>query len=180
MPSSFVGCANIATLAHCDAVRRGHPLHQSEPRQLGRYQAPVPEARVSPDSGPVAAPPPAPSDRSSDVAEQTRLMQRGRLAARQQLFDEIRALFEGGNSIGDIARKLSLGRRRVERWVRRIDLPDRNTMASTPSNPAYFSALLERRWAEGITRIRHLLARDTPSRLYGVLHSSGAFPFPMA
>ena len=29
MPSSFVGCANIATLAHRDAVRRGHPLHQS-------------------------------------------------------------------------------------------------------------------------------------------------------
>ena len=85
-------------------------------------------------------------------------MRRGRLAARQQLFDEIRALFEGGNSIGEIARKLGLGRRRVERWVRRIDLPDRNTMASTPSTPAYFSVLLERRWAEGITKVRHLLA----------------------
>src|ERR1700677_2685793 len=34
MPSSFVGCANIATLAHCDAVRRGHPLHQSDPVQV--------------------------------------------------------------------------------------------------------------------------------------------------
>ena len=124
-------------------------------RQLGRYEAPVPEARVSPDDGHVTAAPP--SDCGSDVAEQTRLMHRGRLAARQQLFDEIRALFEGGNSIGEIARKLGLGRRRVERWVRRIDLPDRNTMASTPSNPAYFSVLLERRWAEGITKVRHLL-----------------------
>ena len=85
-------------------------------------------------------------------------MRRGRLAVRQQLFDEIRALFEGGNSIGEIARKLGLGRRRVERWVRRIDLPDRNTMASTPSNPAYFGVLLERRWAEGITKVRHLFA----------------------
>jgi hypothetical protein len=124
-------------------------------RQLGRYEAPVPEARVSPDDGHVMAAPP--SDCGSDVAEQTRLMHRGRLAARQQLFDEIRVLFEGGNSIRDIARKLGLGRRRVERWVRRIDLPDRNTMASTPSNPAYFSVLLERRWAEGITKVRHLL-----------------------
>src|ERR1700677_2351272 len=123
-------------------------------RQLGRYEAPVPEARVTPDDGHVMA---APSDCGSDVAEQTRLMPRGRLAARQQLFDEIRSLFEGGNSIGEIARKLGLGRRRVERWVRRIDLPDRNTMASTPSNPAYFSVLLERRWAEGITKVRHLL-----------------------
>lgn len=30
-------------------------------------------------------------------------------------------------------------------------------MASTPSNPAYFSVLLERRWAKGITKVRHLL-----------------------
>jgi transposase len=126
-------------------------------RQLGRYEAPVPEARISPDDDQVTAPPTTPPDCASDVAEQTHLMRRGRLAARQQLFDEIRALFEGGNPIGEIARRLGLGRRRVERWVRRIDLPDRNTMASTPSNPAYFSVLLERRWAEDITKVRHLL-----------------------
>jgi len=125
-------------------------------RQLGRYEAPVPEARINPDDDQVTAPA-TPPDCASDAAEQTCLMRRGRLAARQQLFDEIRALFEGGSSIGDISRKLGLGRRRVERWVRRIDLPDRNTMASTPSSPAYFSVLLERRWAEGITKVRHLL-----------------------
>jgi hypothetical protein len=95
-------------------------------------------------------------------------MHRGRLAARQQLFDEIRALFEGGNSIGEIARKLGLGRRRVERWVRRIDLPDRNTMASTPSNPAYFGVLLERRWAEGITKVRHLFAEIVIAAIPGL------------
>jgi transposase len=65
---------------------------------------------------------------------------------------------EGGGSVGEIARKLGLGRRRVERWVRRIDLPDRSTIAPTPSSPSYFSLLLERRWAEGITKVRHLFA----------------------
>jgi hypothetical protein len=30
MPSFFVGYANIAALAHYDAVRRGHPIHQTE------------------------------------------------------------------------------------------------------------------------------------------------------
>jgi hypothetical protein len=84
------------------------------------------------------------------------LIRRERQAARQQIFDEIRALFEGGNSIREIARKLGLGRRRVERWMRRIDVPDHNTTASTPSSPAYFGVLLERRWAEGITKVRHL------------------------
>ena len=107
-------------------------------------------------------------------------MRRGRLAARQQLFDEIRALFEGGNSIGEIARKLGLGRRRVERWVRRIDLPDRNTMASTPSNPAYFSVLLERRWAEGITKVRHLFAEIRRRGYTGSFSHLARFLSPMA
>jgi hypothetical protein len=31
-------------------------------------------------------------------------------------------------------------------------------MASTPCTPAYFGVLLARRWAEGITKVRHLLA----------------------
>jgi hypothetical protein len=85
-------------------------------------------------------------------------IRRGRQAVRQELFDEIRALFEGGSSIREIARKLGLGRRRVERWIRRIDLPDLNTMASKPCTPTYFGVLLERRWAEGITKVRHLFA----------------------
>ncbi len=85
-------------------------------------------------------------------------MCRGRQAVRQELFDEIRALFEGGSSVRGIARKLGLGRRRVERWVRRIDLPDLNTKASKPCTPAHFGTLLARRWAEGITKVRHLFA----------------------
>ena len=31
-------------------------------------------------------------------------------------------------------------------------------MASTPSTPSYFGVLLERRWAEGVTKVRHLFA----------------------
>ena len=127
-------------------------------RQLGGYEAPIPESHVNPDDSQATSPLPAQSDCASDAVTQTRLMRRGRQAVRQQLFDEIRALFEGGSSVGEIAHKLGLGRRRVERWVRRIDLPDRNTMASTPSTPAYFGVLLERRWAEGITKVRHLFA----------------------
>jgi hypothetical protein len=61
--------------------------------EAGKVFCDVLEAFISPDDGHVTAA--APSDCGSDVAEQTRLMHRGRLAARQQLFDEIRALFEG-------------------------------------------------------------------------------------
>lgn len=125
-------------------------------RQLGGYEAPIQDSGISGGGNQALSALPARSDRRSDAAARTRLIRRDRQAVRQQIFNEIRALFEGGNSIGEIARKLGLGRRRVERWVRRIDVPDRNTMASTPSSPAYFGVLLERRWAEGITKVRHL------------------------
>ena len=127
-------------------------------RQLGGYEAPIRDFRINTSGNQAASPLPVRSDCPSDAVAPTRLIRRERQAVRQQLFDEIRALFEGGSSIGEIAHKLGLGRRRVERWVRRIDLPDRNTMASTPSTPAYFGVLLGRRWAEGITKIRHLFA----------------------
>jgi hypothetical protein len=127
-------------------------------RQLGRYEAPIPESHVNPDDSQATLPLPPRPNCASDAVTQTRLMRRGRRAVRQQLFDEIRALFEGGSSVGEIAHKLGVGRRRVERWVRRIDLPDRNTMTSTSSTPAYFGVLLERRWAEGITKVWHLFA----------------------
>ena len=125
-------------------------------RQLGGYEAPIRDSRISGGGNQALPALPARSDRRSDAVARTRLILRDRQAVRQQIFNEIRALFEGGNSIGEIARKLGLGRRRVERWVRRIDVPDHNTMASTPSSPAYFGVLLERRWAEGITKVRHL------------------------
>ena len=127
-------------------------------RQLGGYEAPIRDTRINVSGNQAASPLPVRSDCPSDAVAQTRLIRHERQAVRQQLFDEIRALFEGGSSIGEIARKLGLGRRRVERWVRRIDLPDRNTTASTSSTPAHFGVLLERRWAEGITKVRHLFA----------------------
>ena len=127
-------------------------------RQLGGCEAPIRSLTSILTIVRAALPLLTQSDCASDAVTQTRLMRRGRRAVRQQLFDEIRALFEGGSSVGEIAHKLGLGRRRVERWVRRIDLPDRNTMTSTPSTPAYFGVLLERRWAEGITKVRHLFA----------------------
>jgi transposase len=127
-------------------------------RQLGRYEAPIPESHVNPDDSQARLPLPPRPNCPSDAVAQTRLIRRGRQAVRQELFDEIRALFEGGSSIREIARKLGLGRRRVERWIRRIDLPDLNTMASKPCTPTYFGVLLERRWAEGITKVRHLFA----------------------
>ncbi len=77
---------------------------------------------------------------------------------RQTLFEQIRTLYEAGDAVTEIARKLGIGPRRVYRWVRRIDLPEASAMAPKPCTPAYFGALLARRWAEGTTKVRHLFS----------------------
>ena len=117
---------------------------------------------------------------ASDAVTQTRLMRRGAELSGNNYSDEIRALFEGGSSVGEIAHKLGLVADVVERWVRRIDLPDRNTMTLSSFHPGVF-----RRPAGTAVGRRHyqspaLVRRDTPSWLYRVLQSSGAFPCTLA
>jgi hypothetical protein len=55
--------------------------------------------------------------------------------------------------VREIALELGLGRRRVERWVRLIVLPERNAMAPKACTPAYHEAFLARRWADGTTAV---------------------------
>jgi hypothetical protein len=61
-------------------------------------------------------------------------------------------------AVREIAQQLGLGPRRVYRWVRRIDMPERSAMAPKPCTPAYFGAFLARSWAEGTTKVRHLFS----------------------
>ncbi len=79
-----------------------------------------------------------------------------RRADRQAVFDEIRALYDAGKTVREISGQLGLGRRRVERWVRRIAPPERNIMELKPCTPAGFGAFLERRRREGVTNGRQL------------------------
>ena len=74
-------------------------------RQLGGYEAPIRERQIKAIDNLARSPVPAQSDCASDAVALTHTMRHERPAVRQQLFDEIRALFEGGNSIGEIARK---------------------------------------------------------------------------
>jgi len=78
-------------------------------------------------------------------AEREILTRQGRDADRQALFDRIRALYDADLTIRGVAQELGLGLRRVQRWVRLIELPARNVMAPKPSTPAYYGAYLARR-----------------------------------
>jgi transposase len=158
---------------YADAARQGAPqarqvadrfhllknLRETIARQLGGFEAPIRASatEVEDDQGTPEQSRIDRSDRDSETAERERLRRRRR-AARRAMFDHIRALYDTGSTVREIAQKLGLGRRRVYRWVRRIDLPERNAMAPKPCTPAYFGAFLARSWADGTTKVRHLFS----------------------
>jgi transposase len=74
----------------------------------------------------------------------------------RSMFMRVRALYEAGHNAKAIAGELGLGRRRVDRWIRLEELPERQTMAAKFCTPAYFREYLSRRWAEGCTHAGRL------------------------
>jgi hypothetical protein len=76
---------------------------------------------------------------------------------REDLFAQVRALYDAGKTATAIAQKLGLSRRRVDRWVRFERLPPRNAIAKSTCSPAYFRDHLTRRWEEGCTLATRLL-----------------------
>lgn len=144
---------------YADAARKGAPqarqvadrfhllknLRETIERQLGRLEAPIRESVLQVEDDP-DMPKQIVIERSggcSEVAMHDRRVRRGRDAA---------------HTVTEIARKLGLGPRRVYRWVRCIDVPERNAMAPKICTPAYFEAFLARCWAEGTTKVRHLFS----------------------
>jgi hypothetical protein len=159
---------------YADAAREGAPqarqiadrfhllknLRETIERQLGRFEAPIRESPLQVEDDPDTREQIVieRSDGCSEVATQDRLLRRCRDTARQAMFEQIRALYDAGHTVTEIARKLGLGPRRVYRWVRCIDVPERNAMAPKTCSPTYFEAFLARSWAEGTTKVRHLFS----------------------
>jgi hypothetical protein len=99
-----------------------------------RYEAPIRERDVLVEDTDINATPlPESSDRHSLTATEHPPNHFRSDAHRKAQFDEIRALYDTGCTVGEICRKLGLGPRRVHRWVCRIDFPERNVMAPKPS-----------------------------------------------
>ena len=71
-------------------------------------------------------------------------------------FAEVPTLYEAGRSPTAIMCELGLSRRRVDKWVRLVALPERNAMAPTPRSPANFESHLARRLTEGCKSVRQL------------------------
>jgi transposase len=158
---------------YADAARQGAPqarqvadrfhllknVRETIARQLGGFEAPVRESAAEIEAGQDMPEQPTVdgAERYSETAERERL-RRHRRAARLAMFGKIRALYDAGGTVREIAQKLGLGPRRVYRWVRHIDMPERSAMAPKPCTPAYFGAFLAQSWATGTPKVRHLFS----------------------
>jgi len=119
--------------------RLGPPIRQTQPPRGDEFGLETAIAR---------------RQRGKSEAARQLLARHGRHAARQAMFDRIRALYNADRTIREIAEELGPGLRRVRRWVRLIELPERDLMAPKPSTTAYHGAYLTRRWAEGTTKVK--------------------------
>jgi hypothetical protein len=92
-----------------------------------------------------------PLRQGASAAAETAATRAGLHDAREELFAQVRALYDAGKSAATICEELGLSRRRVDRWVRFERLPPRNTKVTSPRSPGHFRDYLIRRWQEGCT-----------------------------
>jgi hypothetical protein len=81
-----------------------------------------------------------------------------RRALQQALFEEVHRLRQAGMNASQIIRETGISRKRVDKWLRLAELPERNKMEPKMNSPAFFRDYLARRWAEGCHHVKTLLA----------------------
>ena len=102
--------------------------------------------------------PPAPGDRQLVLRSRSR-------DAREQMFEQAKALHASGKSFVAIAAEIGIGRRTIAKWVEADFVPHRRRLTLKPSSPLYFQDFLARRWAEG-DKIGRRLFHDVRHRGY--------------
>jgi len=113
-----------------------------------------------------------------EVMEHRLLLAAGRRAADQGRFAHLKTLQAGGASRAAIVRETGLNWRTVAKWIRLDTLPERRTMVAKTTTPDRFRVYLARRWAEGSTMGRDLLAELRPRGYTGSLTNLQRFLNP--
>ena len=93
-------------------------------------------------------------------------------------FAKVRAMYDAGETVAAITRKLRLTRRIVDKWVRLETLPERARMAPKTSTPAKFATYLRDRWTVGERNVRCLLREVREQGFTGCYSRLAAFVAP--
>ena len=104
-----------------------------------------------------------------EVTEHRHLVQAGRRGRSQLGFDRVKALHAEGKTLAVIARETGFNWRTVRKWTRLDAFRPQATMAPKTTTPGGFGAYLARRWNEGCTMGRQLLAEIRPLGYTGSL-----------
>ena len=143
-----------------------HAIEQQLSRAPRQFPLFVPSETADPLSEP-----PATVHRygQPEVTDHRSLVRAGHRARRQAGFDRVKALHAEGKPLCAIVRETGLNWRTVRKWTRQDALQTRQTMAPKPTTPSAFRAYLARRWMEGCTIGRELLAEIQPLGYTGSL-----------
>ena len=93
-----------------------------------------------------------------EVTEHRHLVQAGRRGRSQQGFDRVKVLHTDGKTLAQIARETGFNWRTVRKWTQHDAFRPHATMAPKSTTPVGFGQYLARRWNEGCTMGRQLLA----------------------
>jgi transposase len=81
-----------------------------------------------------------------------------RRAVNQALFETVHRLRDAGMNVSQIVRETGISRKRVDKWLRLPELPERNKMEPKVDSPAFFRDYLARRWSAGCHHVKTLMA----------------------
>ena len=152
-----------------DRFHRLQNLRHAIEQQLTR--APSRQLQLAPQEIVVLADPPGLIHRygQPDVTEHRHLVQAGRRGRSQLGFDRVKALHAEGKTLATIARETGFNQRTVRKWTRLEAFRPQATMAPKATTPGGFGTYLARRWNEGCTMGRQLLAEIRPLGYTGSL-----------
>jgi len=94
----------------------------------------------------------------SKVMMQQMEVARQRRQQKLELFETIKQMRAAGMKVSQIARQLGLCRRRIDKWIRFDELPERDRMQPRPGMPESFRDYLRQRWETGCRHGRTLFA----------------------
>ena len=103
-------------------------------------------------------PPPSSSRPNVERAAQYRDVVVERKAVNKALFNTVHRLRQSGMNASQIVRETGLSRKRVDKWLRLAELPERNKMEPKVDSPAFFRDYLARRWKAGCQHVKTLMA----------------------
>jgi hypothetical protein len=157
-------------------------LKEAVEHELSRHRRQLvcggPAASSPPNTEPQSSSPTASGSCNAERAKHERLVVSERRANVQELFELVHSLRRSGRTVSAIVKSTGIGRKRVDKWIRLSELPERNKMEPRRDSPAFFRDFLARKWASGCHRLKTLQAELRPLGYTGCLSGLAKFVSP--